>query len=287
MAKVSYQLMPPEYEDYFKDNLSPNWRFELPRIMRTERFVSRAKKKALIAQSKFPEIASFWSELSSSQKEAWNEAGAVRGFTGWGLFIQDTSARILKALAGVSDPSLIYQGWVGHLKIEAPASALKIIQPHPSHYFVARVIAGRSPLIELVFIYEAFSLPLKIGLSYRSEISSVSSPHSASFYAVVWSVFQGEDIYTTLKIPLSYNLGWTKVEKTLEDVPGVPVGYDLFFDFQGVRGNFFFDNLIAEHSGFNWARDPHAEKIDAEFSKSFFQVLRNWIDVDVPVGALS
>jgi hypothetical protein len=285
MAKISYQLMPPEYEDYFRKHLSPNWRFILPRIMRTERFISRAKKKALIEQSKLPEIASLWKGLSSEEKEEWNQAGAVCGMIGWRLFVQEQTIRLFKSFEGVASPSQLFQSWVGHLKLEAPASELKIVQPHPRNYFVSRIAPGRFPLTMLEWIDEDFSLPLKIGLSFRSELTPLPGDYSASFYAYIWSVGEGLDHYTRLEIPFPLMKDWTNIEKTIEDVPGVPIQYDLYFDFSNVEGNFFFDNVVVEHSGFNWARDSSSKMIDAEFSRGFFQVLSNWIPLSLPEGA--
>lgn len=285
MAKVSYQLMPPEYEDYFRKNLSPNWRFELPRVMRTERFISRAKKKALIEQSKLPEISSFWEDLTPEQKEEWNEIASSLGLIGWRLFVQDTTERILKGLDPITTPAQKHQSFVGHLEIKAPASSLKIVQPHPAFYWLSRIISGRYPLTELVWVNESFSLPLKIALNYRSELQPLSSSASASFFVLIWSVAHGQDFFQTFSIPLSLNLDWTYSEKIIEEVIGTPLQYDIYFDLKDVRGDFFFDNIIAEHSGFNFARDPACNKIEAEFSRSFFQVLRNWIAIDVSAGA--
>lgn len=307
MAKISYQLIDPEYEEYFKKALSPSWRFELPRIMRTERFVSRAKRVQLTKQSYFSDIGVLWKNLSSSERESWNEAGAITGLSGWHLFVQDTTIRIKRGYSGVGTPSLLHQSWVGHLKIDDPASSIELIQPHPAYYWISRIVSGRYPLTEIVWIHEDFSLPLKIGLSYSSNLESTGAGSYAKFFARVWSSYQGVDRYTDFEIPflspLNYTFQsgdnytfqnnknfpfiatWNTGEKTINRVTGHVISYELFFKLYNVRGDLFFDNLIAEHSGANWVRDPSCNKIEAEFSKSFFQVLRNWIPIDVPTGA--
>lgn len=285
MAKIGYQLMPPEYEDYFKNNLSPNWRFELPRIMRTNRMLSRKKKKQMIEKSRLSEIAELWNGLSPAEKTEWEEAAAVRGWYGWKLFVQNKCVRIAKGLSGVGTPSLKHQGYNGRIDIVSPATSIKLTQPHPNYYWLPRVIAGRYPLIEIVWINEPFSLPLTIGLNYRAELEPLSGDAFASFYASIWSVAEGQDYYTDLKIPLSFLRDWTSVEDTISNVYGEVVSYSLFFELSDVRGSLFFDNIKSEHSGYNWTRDPFSSSIDAEYSRSFFQVLTPWVAVDLPSGA--
>jgi len=285
MAKLSYQLMPPEYEEHFRNNLSPNWRFELPRIMRTERLISRKKREALIQQTFLLDIATLWRAFSEAEKEDWDLAGAEKGLSGWHLFVHDQAIRIKKSLPGTAQPSLLHQGRVGHIKIEAPASEIEIVQPHPRFYWLSRIAPGRYPLTELQWTKEVFTLPLKISLNYRAELTSLSGNSFAFFVAWIWSVAEGKDFFTPLYVPLSLSKDWNSSESTMTEVPGVPVSYDLYFDLFDVRGDLFFDNLVAEHSGYNWVRDPHCKAIDEEFSRSFFQVLSNWIPINVPSGA--
>jgi hypothetical protein len=285
MARISYQLMPPEYEEYFRKFLSPNWRFVVPRIMVTERLLSRAKKKVLIEQSYFRQLSDLWWSLTEQDRADWNEAAAIKNWSGWQLFVQDTSIRIKREIPGTAVPSNLYQSWVGHLEIKSPASAIELVQPHPKYYWTWEIIPGRSPLKTLRWVKEDFSLPLKIELSYKADLTGVDSPSFARFYANIWSLYQGRDIFTPLTIDLDFQTGWKRASVDTSEVLGLAISYDLYFHLSGVRGDLFFDNLAAEHSGFNWARDTHCKEIDEEFMRGFFQVLRPWIPVEVPTGA--
>lgn len=285
MAKVSYQLMPPEYVDYFKKNLSPTWRFELPRIMRTERLISRGRREQLVEQSFLGEFGFLWQSFTEQEKEAWNEAGAVCGMPGWRLFVKDQSIRKAEEFAGVAYPSKDHQARVGHIAIDSPASHIEIVQPHPKYYWRSRIVPGRYPLTELQWIHENFSLPLTISLSYKADLKRLSYNSFVYLYAWVWSVAGGRNFYTPLVLSLSLSRNWARVTKSLSNVPGVPVSYDLYFNLFDVSGDLFFDNLSVIHSGFNWAGDPFCESVEAVYSRSFFQVLRPWIPLDVPAGA--
>lgn len=284
MARISVQLMPEEYESYFAKNLSQNWRFELPRIMRSERLISRHKKRVLIEQSYFKSIADLWWSLSEGERDDWKAAGAVKNWSGWKLFLQDTSIRISRGLSGVSTPSELYQSWVGRFEIYSPGSSIEIVQPHPKYYWTARVVPGHYPLTEVVWVKEDFSLPLKIEVSYKSNLSYYSTPCYAKLYANIWSLYQGRDIYTPLEIVFDLQSDWKRVDAEVSDVLGLAISYDMWFEFSGVRGDFFFDNLVIKHNGLDWSRDGFCRSIDEEYSKGFFQVLRPWIPVDVPSG---
>lgn len=285
MARIGYQLMPPEYEEHFKNNLAPNFRFELPRIMRRERLISREKRERLIEQSFLPKFSLIWDSLSAEEKEAWNIAGASSNIPGWRLFVKDQSIRISYGMEDSAVPSKKHQARVGHISLTLPADRIKLVQPHPRFYWVSRIASGRYPLKEIVWIHEPFSLPLRVSLNYKANLVKLSDDFFVHFYVLIWSVAGGRDFLTAFPISLSLNRGWGSANTIISSVRGVPISYDLYFELFDVSGDLFFDNISVEHNGANWANDSFCESIDAEYSGVFFQVLRPWIPLRVPTGA--
>lgn len=286
MAKVEYvDLLPATSELYFR-GLTAQDRFTHSRVTKKVTFFSRKKKSGVSARSLLPEIAAAWNFLSDAQKTAWSSAGAEVNLNGYRLFVQDKTARILNDIAGNATPSTLHQSWVGNLKIESPATELKIVQLHPRSYWVSQKVPKKKGMYAPVLVTEDFALPLKIFLNYKSVLSSTGSNPSAKFYADIWSSYQGVDRHTLLEIPLSLNSNWAYAEATLTSVIGYVVGYSLYFHLVDVTGDVYFDNVGAEHSAQNWVRDPFCLDILQGFTRAFYQIPEHWAAIVLPSGAM-
>jgi len=78
---------------------------------------------------------------------------------------------------------------------------------------------------------------------------------------------------------------WAELSATLTTLQTIVVRYDLFLHLHDVQGELYFDNLEANHSANNWVRDPHCKKIEAGFTRNFYQVPKHWEALTLPVGA--
>jgi len=285
MAQTSYIDLTPEQEDLFFKTLKSSDRFQYPRITRKLTLFSVKRKKGLRQRSFLPQIAELWNGFSEAEKTAWNNAAANQVKNGYNLFVQDQSIRIKNDIAGVATPSLLHQSWVGYLNIEAPATEIKIAQYHPRAYWVRKKVTGKKGMYEPIEITEDFALPVKIQLSYKSNLTSQGAGSFAKFYAVVRSSYQGIDRETNNEISLDLSADWKEADATLTSVQGYVIGYTLYFHLYNLRGTLYFDNIESYHSGQNWARDPFCKNINEGFTKAFFQVPKNWVAVELPDGA--
>jgi hypothetical protein len=285
MAKTSFVDIVPGLEDSFYSTLRSGNRFQFARIVRKITLYSVKRKKGLSARSLLPAISLLWDGLSSAEKTAWTNAGVECNLNGWRLFVKDTSARIKNSLAGVATPSLLHQAWVGGLRIEAPASELKIIQTHPRFYWISRKVTGKKGMYEPVSITEDFALPVTISLNYKSELVPSNGENFAKFYARFWHSYQGADLYTDLEIPLVSYANWVNATATLTTLSGYVVGYDLYIHLKGLTGDLFIDNVEVTHSSQNWARDKYCDDINQGFTRAFYQIPKHWAAVTLPVGA--
>jgi len=307
MVQTSYIDLTPEEEDLFFKTLKSSDRFQYPRITRKLTLFSVKRKKGLSQRSFLPQIAELWNGFSEAEKQAWNAAAVDQVKNGYNLFVQDQSIRIKNDIAGVATPSLLHQSWVGYLNIEAPATEIKIAQYHPRAYWISRKVTGKKGMYEPVLVTEDFAFPFRIQLSYKANLVSQGAGSFAKFYALIRRSFQGVDYYTGCEIPLDFDTsgegadGWKKgnASVSLFGVSGFGdfnfgsesafltyyVGYTLYFHLYNLRGTLFFDNIVAEHSSQNWARDPFCKNINEGFTKAFFQVPKNWVAVELPDGA--
>jgi hypothetical protein len=285
MAKVTYVDLLPTIEPAYYANLTMADRFVVPHVVMKKTFFSRKSVKGLTAKSLLPQISTSWATLSEAQKTAWSEAGAVRGLNGWRLFVADMSARIKNDIAGIATPSLLYQAWVGKIKITAPAEEIKIAQLHPSFYWISRKVYGKKGQYEPVKVEEHISLPLVLSLNYKSNLTSTGAGSFAKFYADVWYSYQGINRIKTVEISLDSIADWKNATVTLSSVESIVIGYTLYFHIYKMTGTLYIDNVKATHTGQNWVRDTYCEDIYQTFTRAFYQIPDHWAPVVLPSGA--
>jgi hypothetical protein len=285
MAKTSYVLIPPGSEESFYSGLNPNDRFVWPRFTRKLKIYSYEKKKGMTQKSLLPQISSLWAGLSDFEKLSWTNAGAQMSLNGWRLFVQDTSYRIKNSIPGVATPDLLHQSWVGYCLIEAPSTSLKIAQFHPQTYWVQRKVRGTKSQYEPVIVREDFYLPLQIKINYKSNLTAVGANPQAKFYASVLGLYQGRRIENILKLDFNLISDWSSLEKTLNSVLGLAIGYTLFIELNDVQGELWFDNVQAIHGGQNWVRDPFCKDTEQQFTRAYYQIPKHWSPEILPMGS--
>jgi len=285
MAKVSYIDIDPELEPNYWKGLQSCDRYIFSRVGKKVSFLSRKRVWRIGQRSLFGLCADQWNPLSEEEKNAWSEAGSVINMVGWHLFIQDLAARRASGLEGLAIPSLLHQSWIGQLSIKEPASELEIVQIHPRNYYVKEPIPNKRASYRPELVTEDLSLPFTLGLNYCADLEEVASGSFARFLARFWYSYQGENLYHDLIIPLEYQTDWTSAEDTLSVLETIGIRYDLYFHLYNVRGDLWIDNLRAEHSGQNWARDSVCRNIAESYTRAFYQVPANWSAITAPEGA--
>lgn len=284
MAKISVSIIPPELLTHYKNALQSGDRFVYSVIKTKRLFTSRTSKKGLTQKSLIPELSAVWNSLGSVAQNNWSLAGAKEGLTGWKEFLKDTAIRRANGGSGYATPQTDRQCNVGRMTVEAPATGFSIQQLHPNTYYVKKKVRGTKSQYNPQIVAEYISLPFTIGISYRADLVSSGGTARARFYVDVYSHYQGLELITPLEIDFNLDGNWHVAENTLSGVIGVVRGYTAYIQILNARGNLYFDNVRLEHSGQNWARDPHCNNINVTFTKAFYQVPKTW-DVDsLPSG---
>ena len=285
MAKTSYVDLLPTIEATYYSNLKIADRFIVPHVVMKKTFFSRKRVKGLTQKSLLPQIAEDWAKLSTAEKTAWTNAGAVRNLNGWRMFVADKCARIKNGLSGNATPSLLHQSWVGKIKISAPAEEIKIAQVHPRFYWISKAVYGHKGMREPVKVTEAMSLPLTLSINYKSNLTSTGAGSFAKFYAEIWYSYQGQNLTHILEIPIDLIADWKNATATLSNLETVVIGYTLYIHLYKMTGELYFDNIKATHSAQNWVRDTYCEDIYQTFSRAFYQIPDHWAPITLPNGA--
>lgn len=285
MAKVKYIEIPAGLETFYNKQIQPTDRFVYSVIRKTNPFISRKKRVGLTQKSQLPLCSQIWKNFTQDVRDSWDECGLETDLTGFRFFVQDKVLRLKNSLEGESTPSLLYQGNVGRLHVESPATGILITQLHPLSYYVTRKKTGKATMYELVEIVEEFTLPLNIYINYKADLEAIESGYNARFYAVIYSSYQGRTIQTPLDIEFDLQTDWKTASVGIGEVVGLVRGYSLFLELDGVTGDLWFDNVQAVHDGQNWVRDTHCNNIKQTFTKQFAQVPAHWVAIDLQEGA--
>lgn len=172
--KTSLITIPAGLDLQYNRVIQSGDRFIYPHVKVKRLFTSRSRKKGLSQKSLLVSLAPVWNAFDSTTKNAWNLAGAECGLTGFKLFVQDTSVRIVNNISGYATPSTLYQSKVGKIAIESPAIGLTILQLHPQSYYVSRKVSGTRSQYEPKLVQENLSLPVDIAISYKSDLTALS-----------------------------------------------------------------------------------------------------------------
>jgi len=285
MAKISYLDITPELEEAYFSGLQSSDRFILSRIRVKTVILSREKKTILEARSYLEQIADLWNAFTDQQRADWKTIDPYPHPNGWRAFVADQSQRIKLGIEGVATPNQYHQDLVGKILIEAPAEEIKLIQPHPSSYWVYQKVVGKKGMYEPVEVNEDFALPLKITISYKSDLVSTGEGSFARFYASIRHLYQGQNLNYDEIIEIPLSSVWASQNTTISSLTGLAVSYNLYLHLYKVTGTLLIDNVKAEHSSSNWARDTYCKKIEQDFTRAFYQVPKNWGVITMPSGA--
>ena len=125
---------------------------------------------------------------------------------------------------------------LGKLLIEAPSEELELIQPHPSSYWLWKKVTGSKSMYEPVKVDESFALPLKITISYKSDLISTGEGSFAKFYASIRHLYQGQNLNTDLVIDIPLSSAWASQNKTETSLAGLAQSYNLYLHLYKVTG---------------------------------------------------
>lgn len=285
MAIINGMEIPDELLKLFND---------LVRVVDQRRYGGAAFKGHLLSpeasrkvsqRSLLPEISAYWASLTTGEKNAWKAAAEESSYNPWNLFVQDTAYRLKFGLSGLATPSTLHQYKVGKLEIVAPATAARLAQYHPVSYYVQRKVRASKSLWEDVKISEKLVLPLTVGMSFKSDLTATSGAPIAKFYATILSSYQGRTINNTCGFDIPLTSSWQRETAVCTEVIGVARSYNLYLTFTDVRGTFHWDNLLAEHTGTNWARDFRSTDVNNELTRSNYQIEKSWEEELLPAGS--
>jgi hypothetical protein len=285
MARTTYITIPEGQEDLYWQPLQSGDRFTFSKITRKSAFFGREKIAGLTRRSYLPTISTIWKTYTDDLKNSWKLAGEEKGINGWQAFVADQAQRIKYGIEGEAIPSVYHQDWVGAIIIEEPAEEIKLVQYHPTQYWISRKVQGKKRMYEPVSVTEKLYLPLTLSINFTSNLVSTGDNSFCKFYAKIRNLYQGQNLSTNLDVNIPLSSGWSSLSEQISNVTGEAVSYDLYIHLYNVRGTLLFDNPEATHSAQNWVRDPFCKDISKTFTRAFYQVPQSWAAIILPEGA--
>lgn len=285
MALIGGLDVPEELIRLFRNLVRVNDQRRYGSVAKNGHLLSREQKLKVSTRSLLPQIKELWAGLSEPDKAAWSAAAGATNMNPWNLFVQDTAYRLKFELSGLATPSILHQYKVGKIEINAPANHALLAQYHPETYYVQRKVRGTKALYQDVRISEKLMLPLEVGLSFKSDLIAAGSNPEVKFYAKVLSSYQGRTIENETGFTIDLSSDWDRQTVVCSEVIGVARSYNLYLSFTDVRGEFYWDNVLANHTGTNFARDFRCTDVNNELSRANYQIEKSWEEETLPTGA--
>jgi len=223
--------------------------------------------RVLAAQSQFDPCASLWAGLSEAAKTRWDNAGAVCGLTGWELFFQDTTYRLLNNLPGLASPSVLHQYKVLKWIIDDQVQAHSINQVHWRNRYNRNRIPGSKKAYIWEVVEEFFAPPLTIEFNYHADLEAKDA--GSYFKACVFGngYVGGVPTYFGACYDLDLVTGWKQFSQAYSPAVDTIYYYYLALYANRLEGIACFDNFNFEHDAQNWAFDPFCDNVKDKYAK--------------------
>lgn len=261
MAQVENFNPDPDVEDLMIKGVKILDRYGSVKIQKKRTIYSRSDIEELESMSVMAQIAQLWEAQSSAKKNAWNNAATYCGLTGYQLFQQDTAFRLLNGIPGIATPNVNYQYKVLILDTgpynEDFSTYCGVFEQHYPVYSIRQKIEGKKNSYRWVEIEENPSGTFTVGWSiYNNFIECGASPY---FEISLWCYGKkgGVDAsdHKTWSIPFVQS--WNIFSDTFTPDLDTIEQYGFYIEHEDLEGYYLIDNLVIEHSGQNWAFDPH------------------------------
>lgn len=285
MAMIGELVVPDELRLLFAELVRFNNYRQNGGVVKNGHLLNKYQKQDIAGRSLLPEIRDIWYNMSSSEQNDWKLAAAQNGQRAWNLFVQDTSYRIKWGLSGIATPNLFHQYKVGKMEINAPANGARLVQYHPIKYWKMQKVPGTKSLYVDVAVEERLQLPLTLEISYKTQMTAQSGSARIRYYAQIFSSYQGRDIETEVGIDIPLSTDWARQTITATEVLGVARSYNLWLEFVDCRGEFWWDNTVARHTGTNYARDPRCSDVNNTLTRINYQIEKSWEEEFLPNGS--
>lgn len=285
MAKVSYVNVPDPLKESFYQTLRVGERYNVSRLVKKTAPLSRPRVAQYTAFSFLPSIADLWAGFTDLERDAWTDPAALMGLNGYGLFVADQTARIVRDLPGSATPSLYHQTFVGHAQLDEVGSSMWLQQKHTQFYYILDKIAGKKTMHRPLLINEPPAVPITASINYRCNLTHTTGSDFRIFWLQMRAWAHGNDVYYQPEVELINDNAWHTATVDIPSVIGYPVGYTVNISIFGNVGEVWFDDLSIVHSGQDWAIDPFCERVGIAFDPVFSECADPWVNNSAGPGA--
>ena len=210
------------------------------------------------------QCAALWHSLSSGERANWDTAAAYCALTGWELFLQDTSYRLLNNLLGIAAPNIHHQYKVMECVLNCTDEYFSIYQKHYSNYKLRELIPGQKKAYAWNEINEQVVGSLIVEFNYFSDLEELDIDYE--FYAIIHCIGtkDGSLAQDFIFIDLDLKTAWKSFfQLFIPDLDTITF-YQIIFSAYHVSGVVMFDNFNFEHDSQNWAFDFNCDSIRSD-----------------------
>jgi len=201
--------------------------------------------KNLPTYSLLTQCADAWFLLTSGEKAAWETAALACDLSGYNLFIQDKTYRLMNEIAGNATPNNYHQYLVGHLDI-----------PEGAGDFLLKKVGN-----------EIMSLPATLHINRNAVLTA--DPAGGEFIKVRFSYVYddgGGPEWQSDELSLAKSSSWGTETLAITQQTNPTGVFYLEIEGHNVKGDFYFDNFYVSDLNGILTSDRPCEKVENKFN---------------------
>lgn len=217
---------------------------EIGNVTKKRTLFRRGDKSTLPTYSYLTQCADVWNLFSQGEKDAWDAAGLICGLTGYNLFIQDETWRLINEIAGEATPNIYHQYLVGKLSIPLGAG----------HFFLKKV--GN----------EVLTFPAELNIDRRAVLTTDNGggEYIKVRFSYVYDDGGGEETQND-ELTLALSSSWGNEVMNITQNTNPTGVWALEIEGDKVKGDFYFDNLYVSDDAGIITNDPYCEKVGSKY----------------------
>jgi hypothetical protein len=218
---------------------------ELATVTKKRTLFRRGEKAILPAFSFLGQCADAWNLLDQATKDSWETAALVSGLSGYNLFIQDKTWRLMFDISGNAGPNIYHQYLIGRVFVPPDVGIFHLIK------------SGNQIL----------SFPANIKISYRSILKANNG--GGEYIKVRFSYVYdsgGGETWQSDELTLSTSSAWTSETLAITENTNPTGVWRLEIEGNNVKGAFYFDNFYVQDEAGIITNDPWCEQIEKKFN---------------------
>lgn len=222
---------------------------------------SREQLDVLIEQSQLDPLSLLWEVQGDDVKSNYSTAAGYSNLTGYQLFVQEVTYRLINGIEGIRKVFNAWQYKVWQITVDEASPEFYVWQEHPTEYYLRTKVPGTKNTYQWVYTEEYPEPDILVEFSYYNDFQYADDPDFFDWYLYVEGIRDGQDDADYFTYDLDVKADWAQVSELVETGFEEIYYYEFGIEQYPLYGKMWMDNLRLVHTSQNWAFDSRCELV--------------------------